>query len=119
MARTIALYLIAGYVVFSVLLWAATWVVYLADCATHWVDERTKGTTSEKLARYINKMAIVMSTLLNVLVFTVILLELPKESLLSTRLSRHKRQGKGWRQKPATYLGRIWLDPFDPSGEHI
>ena len=74
----IALCLIAGYVVFSVLLWAATWVVYLADCATHWVDERTKGTTSEKLARYINKMAIVMSTLLNVLVFTVILLELPK-----------------------------------------
>ena len=115
----IALYLIAGYVVFSVLLWAATWVVYLADCATHWADERTKGTTSEKLARYINKFAIVMSTLLNVLVFTVILLELPKESLLSTRLSRHKRQGKGWRQKLATYLGRIWLDPFDPSGEHI
>ena len=32
----IALCLIAGYVVFSVLLWAATWVVYLADCATRW-----------------------------------------------------------------------------------
>ena len=30
----IAIYLIAGYVVFSVLLWAATWIVYLADCAT-------------------------------------------------------------------------------------
>ena len=115
----IAIYLIAGYVVFSVLLWAATWIVYLADCATQWAAKRTKGTTSEKLARYINKIAIVMSTLLNVLVFTVILLELPKEPLLSTRLSRHKRQGKGWRQKLATYLGRIWLDPFDPSGEHI
>ena len=115
----IALYLIGGYVVFSALLWAATWIVYLADCATRRAAGRTKGTKSEKLARYINKFAIVMSTLLNVLVFTVILLELPKESLLSTRLSRHKRQGKGWRQKQATYLGRIWLDPFDPSGEHI
>ena len=47
----IAFCLIAGYVVFSVLLWAATWIVYLADCATHWAAKRTKGTTSEKTSK--------------------------------------------------------------------
>lgn len=115
----IALYLIGGYVVFSALLWGATWVVYLADCATRWADPLIKGTPSEKLANVIHKLAAFMSTSLNWLVFTVILLELPKEQMLSTRLARHKRQGKGWRQRLANRLGMVWLDPFDPSGNHI
>ena len=115
----IALYLIAGYVVFSALLWAATWIVYLADCATHWAAKRTKGTPSDKLANVIHKLAAFMSTSLNWLVFTAILLELPKEKMLSTRLARHKRQGKGWRQRLANRLGAVWLDPFDPNGYHI
>ena len=115
----IALCLIAGYVVFSVLLWAATWVAYLADCATRWAAPLIKGTSSEKLANVVHKLAAFMSTSLNWLVFTVILLELPKERMLSTRLARHKRQGKGWRQRLANRLGAVWLDLFDPNGYHI
>lgn len=115
----IALYLIGGYVVFSALLWAATWVVYLADCATRWAAPLIKGTPSDRLANVIHKLAAFMSTSLNWLVFTVILLELPKEQMLSTRLARHKRQGKGWRQRLAGRLGDVWLDPFDPNGYHI
>lgn len=114
----IALYLLVGYVAFSALLWAATWVVFLADCATRWAAPVLYGTPA-KLAKHVNALAVVMSTALNWLVFTAILLEFPREAALSTRLVRHKRQGRGWRQRLAARLGDTWLDPFDPTGHHI
>jgi hypothetical protein len=113
------IWLVPLYVLFGAALWGATWVVYLADCAARWAAPLIKGTPSEKLANVVHKLAAFMSTSLNWLVFTVILLELPKEQLLSTRLARHKRQGKGWRQRLAGRLGDVWLDPFDPNGYHI
>lgn len=113
------IWLVPSYILFGAALWGFTWVVYLADCATRWAAPLIKDTPSEKLANVIHKLAAFMSTSLNWLVFTVILLELPKEQMLSTRLARHKRQGKGWRQRLAGRLGDVWLDPFDPNGYHI
>lgn len=113
------IWLVPLYVLFSAALWSATWVVYLADCATRWAAPLIKGTPSDKLANVVHNLAAFMSTSLNWLVFTVVLLELPKERFLSTRLARHKRQGRGWRQRLATKLGDTWLDPFDKTGHHI
>lgn len=114
----IVLYMLVGYAAFSALLWAATWIVYLADCATRWAEPLLHGTPA-KLVKPVHLLATFMSTTLNWLVFTVILLEFPRERLLSTRLSRHKRQGSGWRQRLAVRLEDTWLGPFDPRGFHI
>jgi len=98
----------------AALLWGATWLVYLANMAVLHAGERATAP-----ARAVVWLAPVMSTALNWLVFTVLLLEIPKEKFLSTRLARHKRTGHGWRQRFADWMGRVWLDPYDPAGHHI
>ena len=111
-------WVIPAYVVFSALLWAATWVIYLATMGVIRSHPVLFGTPA-RLGGYIVKTGEFLSTALNWLVFTLLLLELPKERFLSARLARHFRSGKGWRQKFAGWMGRTWLDPFDPSGRHI
>ena len=111
-------WLIPAYISFSAVLWSVTWVFYLARMCVDWASAQVYGTPA-KLAKPVVKTAEFLSTALNWLVFTVVLLELPKERFLSTRLARHKRQGKGWRQRLANRLGMVWLDPFDPNGHHI
>lgn len=117
------LYVLIGlvcYVVFAVLLWGFTWLVYLAGMATIHAEPRlVDNFGARRVANVVARAGPIMSTSLNWLVFTFILLEFPKEYYLSARLSRHYRHGKGWRQKLSAWMGRIWLDPFDPSGKHI
>ena len=103
-----------AYAAGAVLLWGATWLVYLANMAV--LHAGAKATWPTKMVLW---AAPVMSTLLNWLVFTLLLLEIPRECFLSARLARHFRRGKGWRQRLAGWMGRVWLDPFDPAGYHI
>lgn len=107
---------LALYVAYAAALWCFTWLVYLSDCAV-----RHAGAKATWPSRVISPLAAACSTLLNVTVFTLVLLELPQpgEAFLSSRLSRHKRLGSGWRQRLADKLGRVWLDPYDPTGAHI
>lgn len=53
----------------------------------------------------------------NVLVMTPLLLELPKELTVTSRLKRHLGS-TGWRLWVVQFLKPV-LDPLDPSGEHI
>ena len=106
------------WVVTTALLWGFTWLVYLAGMAVTAADHKLTG-TSRKLAGAVGHLAGWTSTALNWWSFTVILLELPSERFLSTRLARHVRAGAGWRYRIAYKLGKTWLDPFDPSGTHI
>lgn len=108
------------YVVFGFGLWCFTWLLYLAGMAIQWSASRlSPGSLTARLVVPVQYAAGYSSTALNWTVFTVLLLEWPKEAFLSTRLARHKRQGHGWRQRFADFLGRTWLDPFDPTGHHI
>lgn len=107
-------FLILLYPLSAIVLWAITWVFYLAGMAV--LNAGSKATSPAKV---IAPIAELLSTTLNWYLFTVVLLEFPKEKFLSTRLARHKRSGSGWRYKIATKLGDIWLDPYDPSGKHI
>lgn len=54
----------------------------------------------------------------NVLVMTVLLAELPKEWLVTTRLQRHNRESTGWRLMVVKFFEPV-LDPLDPDGDHI
>lgn len=106
------------WVIGAAVLWVATWIVYLANMAVLWAGARPVGTAA-RLAAWVPRLAAVMSTSMNWAVFTVILLEWPRERFLSTRLARHVRTGHGWRWRVACQVGRVWLDPFDPAGTHV
>lgn len=59
-----------------------------------------------------------LDVFLNLTVFTVLLLELPQEKTISSRLQRHNHESTGWRKAVAAWFEPL-LDPFDPSGDHI
>jgi hypothetical protein len=107
-----------GYLFYAGLLWYATWVFYCASMAFMWAGEQVKGETAPWAGMTAN-IAWFLNVLLNWTVMTVIFLEFPREPNVSARCLRHYRHGKGWRQKLAGYIGRVWLDPVDPSGTHI
>lgn len=103
--------------VLPVVLWFITWIAYLATMSL----VRAKDALMPSIFRLgmgVFYVSLVLSTTLNWLVFTFLLLELPREFTLSARLSRHLKAG-GWRGRQAGLIGARWLDPFDPSGKHI
>jgi len=61
----------------------------------------------------------VLDVLINLFVFSVLFLELPKELTVSSRLHRHNTNTEdSWRKTFAAYFEPI-LNPFDPTGKHI
>ena len=60
----------------------------------------------------------VLDVLVNWFVFTVVMLEIPKELTVSSRLKRHNQESTGWRFKIVKFIEPL-LDPFDPSGNHV
>lgn len=54
----------------------------------------------------------------NVLVMTPLLLELPRELTVTSRLKRHHASSTGWRLAVVLFLEPV-LDPLDPSGDHV
>ena len=53
----------------------------------------------------------------NVTIFTIVFAELPREWLVTQRLTRHM-QGSGWRYRVARAICTKLLDVFDPTGMH-
>jgi hypothetical protein len=69
-------------------------------------------------------IGLALDVLLNVVVGTVVMLELPREWLTTTRLSRWNRsRGTSWWtrnvRKPMVNLGKVLLDKVDTDGVHI
>ena len=95
------------------------WILYLAVMGLKRVRDQGK---LSKLALYLGTPVLfvgyVLDAILNIVVMTVILLELPKELTVSERLKRHNQDSGGWRKSVALWFEPL-LDPFDPSGNHI
>lgn len=60
----------------------------------------------------------VMDFLLNTFVVSWILLEIPRELLVTARLSRHIKSESGWRKAVSTWVCKNLLDWADPKGCH-
>ena len=60
----------------------------------------------------------VVDIVANLTIFTLIMLELPRETLVTSRLKRHMKTGAGWRYEVAKYICDNLLDPLDPHGDH-
>jgi hypothetical protein len=63
-------------------------------------------------------IGLVLDLLVNVFVMTIILLEVPQEWTVTSRLKRHNRESTGWRLAVVKFFEPV-LDPLDPSGDHI
>ncbi len=95
------------------------WVFYIAVMNIKRVSDAGKLTPFAKaLALPVALVGITVDVATNWLVFTVVLLELPKETTVTARLKRHHRESGGWRLAVVLFLEPI-LDPFDPSGDHV
>ena len=105
------------YLLFSVGLWWATWIIYIAVMSLRTL--RDNGTFYELnwsvrwLAYVTLYVGLVLDALLNVLVLSVLFLELPKEILSTARVRRWKKSGYGYRKNLACWLCKQWLTPFD------
>lgn len=97
----------------------ALWLFYLAVMNLKRVKDAGKLTKPALILGYpILIIGYVLDFLSNILVMTVLLLELPRELLVTQRLKRHKDL-LTWRGKVARWFGDNLLDQFDPDGKHL
>lgn len=81
------------------------------------LDKRLNGPMSFLGAPYL-VVGYLVDVACNLTLATLVLLELPRELLVTTRLTRHLRSGDGWRHALATWVCNKLLDPLDPRGKH-
>ncbi|WP_228897851.1 hypothetical protein [Acidovorax sp. Leaf73] len=105
--------------VYALLLLYALWVVYLA------VMNLKRGKTANTLTFWpkffgypLLFVGLVLDLICNVFILTIILVELPRELTVTSRLKRHNKTSSGWRKAVAVWAEQL-LDQFDPSGDHI
>lgn len=97
----------------------ALWLFYLAVMNLQRArDAGTLTRTAYLMGLPILYVGLLLDSLINQIWMSVILLELPREWLVSARLQRHFH-GTGWRQAVAVWFAVNLLDVFDPSGRHI
>lgn len=63
-------------------------------------------------------IGVLFDVALNIIVGTVIFLEMPREWVFTSRLQRHLYKSHGWQLRRAEWFCHNILDPFDPSGSH-
>lgn len=101
----------------TLLLMFSTWVTYLG--IMNLMQNRDKLSLPIKFFAYpLAAVGILLDGTVNVLVGTVMFLELPHEFLLTARLQRLIETGKPWRANLAHWLCSNMLDPFDSRGYH-
>lgn len=96
------------------------WLFYLAAMNLIRAKETGKLTKASAVFGYpLVAVAGVIDAIVNWTVMTVLLLELPREFLVTARLKRHiKSEQRTWRFYVARYICHNLLDAFDPSGSH-
>lgn len=110
---------ILDYLTLSLIGFYALWILYLAVMNLKRAkDNGLLNTTAKVLGTPVLLVGYLLDFLLNVLVMTVVLLELPQETTVTARLKRHHKESMGWRLAVVLWFEPI-LDPYDPSGDHI
>ncbi|MDE2000563.1 MAG: hypothetical protein KGI52_16730 [Burkholderiales bacterium] len=94
------------------------WVLYLASM--NLIRARDAGLLPRPayvLGLPIVGAGVLLDALVNLTVCTLLFAELPREWLVTARVTRLER-GTGWRQVVASWVCHNLLDNFDPSGKH-
>lgn len=113
--EAVALYAVAAFGGTYVL-----WVFYLAVMAL--MRARDAGTLSKPayiLGLPVLWIGLLIDFLVNVFVMSILMLEMPSEGTVTSRLSRlQAEEADTWRGKFATWFCVNLLDTFDPTGKH-
>lgn len=110
---------LAWYVIGSIVAAYALFIVYGSVMNLKRVRNDGKLTTMGKVLGYPTlAIGLVLDLLVNALVMTPVLLELPRELTVTARLKRHHAISTGWRLAVVKFFEPV-LDPLDPSGDHI
>jgi hypothetical protein len=97
----------------------ALWVFYLAVMNLKRAKDAGQLTATAKALGYpVLIVGYVLDCFVNFTVMTVLLLEIPQETTVTSRLSRHLNDCDCWRKSIAAWAAPL-LDPYDPSGRHI
>lgn len=107
------------YLLYALLLVNFTWIYFLA--IMHLRDAKDAGqlTGFAKALGYANLfIGLLLDALVNALPMSLIMLELPQEWLTTARLSRHIKEGNGWRRAVALWFCRNLLSTFDSGHNH-
>ena len=97
----------------------ATWVLYLAVMTLQRAKEAgTLSTWAWRFGYPVLLVGYLMDFLVNIFILSFILMEAPREWLITARLSRHIKAPSGYRKAVATWICSQLLDAFDPSGCH-
>jgi len=97
----------------------ALWVFYLAVMnLARARDDKLLTKTALVLGYPVLIVGYVLDAFVNFTVMTVLLLEIPQETTVTARLSRHLNEGGGWRKAIAVWAAPL-LDPYDPRGKHL
>lgn len=106
------------YIIYSIAITYALFVFYAAVMNIKRVRDAGKLTKFGKVLGYPTlAIGLLLDLMVNTFVMTVILLEVPQEFTVTSRLSRHIK-GQGWRKSVAAWFAPL-LDPLDPSGVHL
>jgi hypothetical protein len=106
-------------ILFAFLYCYVFWLLYILVMGLYRasLDGRLTG-LAKWLAYPVVALAILIDIICNITIASVLFLELPKELLVTSRLSRYINVDTGWRKVNATWLCNNLLDYFDPSGTH-
>lgn len=95
------------------------WIFYLAVMSLYRANRDKKLSRPALILGYpVLVIGAVLDFLVNIFICTIVLLEPPKELLVTKRLSRHIKKGKGYRFVIANWLCKNLLDNFDPNHQH-
>ena len=95
------------------------WVFYLAVMSLKRAkDAGQLSKTALVLGAPVLWIGYLLDAFVNITLMTIVLMEFPKEILVTDRLIRHSKATSGWRLK-VVYWFQPLLDPFDPSGRHL
>jgi hypothetical protein len=107
------------YIGVSLLITYALYVWYAAVMNIKRVRDAGKLTTLGKVFGYPTLViGLILDLLVNWFVMTVILLEVPRELTVTSRLKRHHKESTGYRLAVVKFFEPV-LDPLDPSGDHV
>lgn len=107
------------YIIWALATTYALYVFYSAVMNIKRVRDMGKLTTFGKVLGYPTLyIGLFLDLVVNFLVMTVVLLELPQEFTVTSRLKRHHKESTGWRLAVVKFFEPV-LDPLDPSGDHI
>jgi hypothetical protein len=107
------------YIGVSLLITYALYVWYAAVMNIKRVRDMGKLTTLGKVFGYPTLViGLILDLLVNWFVMTIILLEVPQELTVTSRLKRHHRESTGYRLAVVKFFEPV-LDPLDPSGDHV